>query len=203
MRLLPLFFLVGLLGASAPASSVPSNLTAAARSLSYSRTVTADRDRLDTILVETYETAAQAPVFDGPMGQEATALLGYAVMYTESGLRPHIERCDCTKGDGDCDHGHAYGLGQVHAEHFQGHTRDEVCSNRRLQIELSMEYLARTRAWCGASPEIWTGGYNAGACRTTHSGLSSYGVFRALLRKAGIKVRPTRDKRWVAESLDG
>lgn len=199
MKLLPLLFLVGLIGASAPAVPVPLTLTEATHSLRYAKAVESEPGRLEAIMAETYEAAGDTPVFGGPKGREASALLMYAILYNESGLRPHIERCDCTHGDGNCDHGHAYGLPQIHAEHLAGHSREEVCADRALQIQLAMRWLAKIRKVCGGGPEILTGCYNTGQCMTSASGNNSEAVFQRLLRRAHLRVELVNNE-WTATS---
>lgn len=211
-----------LLGASAPESSadvvplVEVPLEDTALVLSYARSAKEDAARLKTIMTEAYEHAAALAktnglLFEGDRAVEAQAIFLYALMYNESGMRPHIERCDCTKGDGDCDHGEAFGLPQIHVEHFQGHTADEVCASRKLQIELASAVLARKKAMCGTFP-LTFGAYNAGSCVIPPPPPVAEGqrpipdyvsrasrVFQVLTRRAQIDVR-TRGREWVATS---
>lgn len=196
LGLLLFIMLLGVLGFT-PSASLALRLTEATRSLHYAPSA-GDTDRLDTILAETYTAASKRPLFQGDSAIEATALLLYAVMYHESGLRPHIEHCDCTRGDGDCDKGHAFGLPQLHAEWFQGHPRDEVCSNRTLQVELAMDLLAKEKKFCGGSPRHWVAGYHAGnSCVALGYASNVDGVFRTLLSRAQIRIAPN-GKGWTA-----
>jgi hypothetical protein len=216
-HLVCLLVVVCLLGASQPVETVPTpvELEEAALVLSYAKSAKRDTDRLKAIMDEAYQAAqtiAQSdtetpltpgrpvPVarllFEGPSAKEAHALLLYAILYNETGMRPHLERCDCTHGDGDCDHGAAAGLGQVHVEHFQGHTKEEICADRKLQIELTSAVLDKKKAMCG-SVKLTIGAYNAGDCENTDYAKHGDRVFQILLRKAQIDVRQS-GKQWIA-----
>jgi len=186
-----LFITLSLVLGFTPATDNPvDRLSGATRALRYSKAVTDDADRLKTIVAETYSTAASMPLFTGEAGSEATALLLYAVMYHESGLRPHIEHCDCTKGDGTCDNGHAFGLPQLHAEWLQGHGHDEVCSDRPLQVRLARDLLFKTRAMCKGSPERWVAAYHSGNdCTVSGYSHNVNEVFVTLLQKSKIQVK--------------
>jgi Transglycosylase SLT domain len=188
-------------------------LEEAALSLSYAKSAKADTDRLKSIMADTYAFAeglastgkqTERLLFEGNAAREAHAILLYSVMYNESGMRPHIERCDCTHGDGDCDQDEAAGLPQIHKDHFRGHTKEEVCADRKLQIELASAVLAEKKTNCGSFP-LTLGAYNAGGCvipAPTIEGRPGYverasRVFQILLRKAKINVRQ-QGRKWVA-----
>jgi hypothetical protein len=192
-----LALLPALFGAGTQQSGPPPELVRAARGLFYAPSVRGDPDRLEAIVAEVYETAADHLLFTGSRAREATALLLYSVMYHESGLRPHIERCDCSHGDGDCDKGHAYGLPQLHAEHFPNHTTDEVCSDRRLQIRLAAQLLAGLRYRCSTGMEAALGAWNSGDCQVNGVAASIYRVLESLLQRARIRVH-VADSKWVA-----
>jgi hypothetical protein len=206
MRILPIVLRCALLsvilGFAPPAGSPVDRLGAATARLRYSKAVTSDAKRLKDILAETYSTAAPDPLFTGDAAGEATALLLYAIMYHESGLRPHIERCDCSKGDGDCDQGLAAGLPQIHPEWFQGHSKDEVCADRRLQMKLALDLLQRVKKACGGNPERLAGGYHHGtSCEIAGYAQNVNDVFVKLLGAA--KIRVWRDRTgWAAASIE-
>jgi hypothetical protein len=209
-----------LVGASAPEEPVTEEpaLAEVALVLSYAQSAKGDVERLKTIMSEAHAHAlalgeADKLLFQGERAVEAQAILLYAVMYNESGMRPHIEHCDCSKGDGDCDHGEAFGLPQIHVEHFRGHTRDEVCSDRRLQIELASAVLAQKKQNCERF-ELTIGSYNAGGCVIPAPPPPEPGkkpmpgyvdrakrVFEILARRAQIDVR-WRGKDWVATTRE-
>jgi len=198
-------------------------LEEAALSLSYAKSAKGDTDRLKSIMADAYDYAivlgdnyadtlvvggqSQKLLFEGGAAREAHAILLYAVMYNESGMRPHIERCDCSKGDGDCDQGKAAGLPQIHKDHFHGHSKAEICADRKLQIKLESAVLAQKKTNCG-SFHLTLGGYNAGECvipAPTVEGRPGYvdrasRVFQILLRKAKIDVRQ-QGRQWVATAL--
>jgi len=68
----------------------------------------------------------------------AVAMLA-AVVVNESGMRESVENCK-TNGDG----GRSIGLGQVmKGLNWEGHTRKEICSNRKLQLTLALRVLDR------------------------------------------------------------
>lgn len=215
-HLICLFVAFCLLGASQPEESVigppKDRLEEAALSLSYAKSAKADTDRLKAIMAEAYAEAEaladEKLLFEGSAAKEAHAILLYAVMYNESGMRPHIERCDCSKGDGDCDQGKAAGLPQIHKDHFQGHSKQEICADRKLQIKLESAVLAQKKTNCGSFP-LTLGGYNAGECiipAPTVEGRPGYvdraaRVFDILLRTAKIDVRQ-RGRQWIATARE-
>jgi hypothetical protein len=171
--------------------SAVERLAPATRSLRYAPSAMA-AGRLDAIIEEAYDVAAAKPLFGGTAGAEATALLLYSIMYHESGLRPHIERCDCTKGDGDCDRGRAFGLPQIHAQWFQGRSRDDVCADRRLQMRLAMDLLQHVKSMCGGDPERIAAGYHHGTSCDVDGYAANVGhVFTGLLMKAEIRMYRT------------
>lgn len=205
--------LLGAKSADQPAEEGQS-LESVALALSYARSAKGDVDRLKTIMAEAHAHAATLAaegklLFEGERAIEAQAILLYALMYNESGMRPHIEQCDCTKGDGDCDNGEAFGLPQIHVEHFGGHTAKEVCADRKLQIQLASAVLARKKSTCGTLP-LTIGSYNAGGCvipppppvEPGQRPIPGYvdramRVFGILHRKADINVQ-LRGAKWVA-----
>ena len=82
--------------------------------------------------------------------QEAAIHMLTAVAVVESGLRRDIENCKVT-GDG----GKSVGLGQVmRGPNWQGYTRSEICSNRKLQFKLSLYVL--DACWQRSSDETAT-----------------------------------------------
>ncbi len=62
-----------------------------------------------------------------------------AATVVESGLREEVEKC---RSNGD--NGRSIGLGQViRGKNWEGHTREEICSNRKLQLQLSLHVIDR------------------------------------------------------------
>lgn len=67
---------------------------------------------------------------------DALAMLA-AVAVHESGLQETVETCK-KSGDG----GKSIGLGQVmRGQNWEGHTRKEICSNRKLQLKLALHVI--------------------------------------------------------------
>lgn len=200
MKTLLLLFVFGV--ATSSAATVPESAMRAVRSLTYARSVERELGRVTAVAADAFEVSSSNKLFEGSRAAEATMLLLWAILYTESGIRPHIERCDCTKGDGDCDHGHAVGLPQLHALWLQGRSESDVCADRHLQMSLALSGpLANAKTLCGSSIIKTLSAYNspAAACAVTKYASSTYGTFRQLIDKAGIVVR-VKDKGWSAES---
>lgn len=81
--------------------------------------------------------------------EDAIPLLA-AVALGESNLRRDIETCKVT-GDG----GRSVGLGQVmRGPNWQGHTRTQICSNRKLQLKLALHVLDVCRLRSKDSPSV-------------------------------------------------
>lgn len=67
---------------------------------------------------------------------DALAILA-AVAVHESGLQESVENCT-RSGDG----GKSVGLGQVmRGQNWEGHTRKEICSDRKLQLKLALHVI--------------------------------------------------------------
>lgn len=74
--------------------------------------------------------------------KDAVAMLAAAATH-ESGLRVSVENCYHT-GDG----GRSVGLGQViKGPNWEGHTKEQICSSRKLQLKLALHVL--DRCWEG------------------------------------------------------
>lgn len=73
------------------------------------------------------------------MDNDTAAALLAAVVVNESGMRESVEKCK-TNGDG----GKSIGLGQVmKGINWEGHTRAQICANRKLQLKLALHVLDR------------------------------------------------------------
>lgn len=60
-----------------------------------------------------------------------------AAAVVESGFREEVERCKLS-GDG----GRSIGLGQVmRGQNWEGHTKEEICTDRKLQLRLSLHVI--------------------------------------------------------------
>ena len=84
----------------------------------------------------------------------ARALVATAV--TESDFRPAIERCECKGKECDADkfgQVRAFGLYQLHAHHFAGHTAEEVCASNRLSTLLAARVLSGLEKQAGGMEE--------------------------------------------------
>lgn len=192
------------LSAAVPSTTptVPEASMRAVHSLSYARSVERELGRVSAVAADAFDLSKRNNLFEGPRGAEATMMLLWSILYNESGIRPHIEHCDCTKGDGDCDHGHALGLPQLHSEWLQGKSESDVCSDRKLQLLLALTGpIAHAKDLCGSSFITTLSAYNspAAACAVTRYASATYGTFQQLLQRAGIVVR-VRDKVWSADS---
>lgn len=206
MKTLLLWFFLTIAAPNRVTVAVPEPTLHAVRSLSYAPSVERELGRVAGIAADAFDVASDSrfdsKLFVGSRSVEATTLLLWAVVYYESGLRPHIERCDCTQGDGDCDHGHALGLPQLHALWLQGRSAPEVCGDRHLQLWLALSGpLLYAKTICGRSLVAALGAYNSPAalCAVTKYGSSTYATFQKLIEKAGIVVR-VQGKTWSAES---
>jgi hypothetical protein len=194
-----LIALVALLVMTAGARPQPSPVDAL-KSLGLSEQVRADEDRLTSITTETLLEAKSAPLFAGKRGVDATALLMLGIAFHESGFLPDVESC-VRRGDS----GHAYGLPQLHAEHFGDYTAEEFCASRVAQWERQANLLRRVKAWCKSidpqledrGPIVWLGAYNSGQCGVSKAGTQAYANFERMARVAGIRVEK-HGRRWAA-----
>ena len=101
-------------------------------------------DRVTDIAAEVHEVVSEEGIalpFTGPAKVKASEAAVMAVMVHESGLDERVERCE-SPWKGANDHGTSWGLGQVKAHWYLGHTKDEVCADRKLQIRVTLNALA-------------------------------------------------------------
>ena len=62
-----------------------------------------------------------------------------AAIVIESGLKEDVEKCKLVG-----DQGRSLGLGQVmRGQNWEGHTREEICNDRKLQLELALHVIDR------------------------------------------------------------
>ncbi|NBW06446.1 MAG: hypothetical protein EBR82_00290 [Caulobacteraceae bacterium] len=103
-------------------------------------------DRLK-LVAEDMDTVVKTEFENGTMKSgishiDALSMLAAAVTI-ESHLSESVENCKAV-GDG----GRSVGLGQVmNGPNWEGHTRKEICSNRRLQLTLALHVI--DRCWAG------------------------------------------------------
>lgn len=110
---------------------------------------------------------SEPPLFEGPAGREATALLLTAIAWHESGFRKDVETCHGPIAKGD--HGRSIGLFQIiRGPNREGHSAKDICADRKLQIRLGLRTLRRAKEHCGGSPLTWLQAYGSGRCHTAH-----------------------------------
>lgn len=106
-----------------------------------------------------------------------------AAVTIESGLRESVEDCKST-GDG----GKSVGLGQVmKGPNWEGHTRSEICSSRKLQLQLSLHVIDRCweRTPNGAAAfRCYTSGDAATHSRVARIEYNLYSKIKKDLKKA-------------------
>lgn len=167
-------------------------------SLPVGPVVRADQPRLEALAEELAEVPAEdgaagsGLLFGGPMGHEASSLAVLAATYHESGLQERIEHCDCHGHE--CDDGRALGIGQVLEVNWNGHAREEICRDRRLQVKLAYRVLALMKNKCrvrGDSLRMFRG-YSSGNCDAPgDTAEATNNVFTRLLARSGIVLLPS------------
>ena len=126
-------------------------------------------------------------VLKSDMSSKDSLALLTGVIVVESGLRVDVENCKAS-GDG----GRSIGLGQVMSgPNWEGHSRKEICSDRKLQLRLALHVL--DTCWAKTpQPDAALRCYVAGdASRyswTARRELEVYKKARAALDAAGIPV---------------
>lgn len=118
------------------------------------------------------------------------------VAITESGLKESVE--DCTdKGDG----GRSIGLGQVMGtKNWEGHTKAEICSNRKLQLRLALHVL--DRCWShtvntDATFRCYTSGDSAVPSAVANRDIALYARIKRDVAIHMRKIRKARDAEMV------
>jgi hypothetical protein len=108
----------------------------------------------------------EPPVFNGPAGREATAILLSAIAWHESAFRRDVDACKGARSKGD--DGRSLGLLQVMAgPNHEGYSADEICSDRRLALRLGLHVLRRAKENCSkGGPRSWLQSYASGGCGT-------------------------------------
>jgi Transglycosylase SLT domain len=110
----------------------------------------------------------EPPLFKGPAGREATAILLSAVAWHESGFRKDVDICKGVRSKGD--DGLSVGLLQVmKGRNYEGHSAMEICRDRRLAIRLGLHVLRRAKETCHGGPRLWLQSYAAGFCGVNSS----------------------------------
>ncbi len=105
----------------------------------------------------------EPPLFSGPAGREATAVLLSAIAWHESHFRKDVDACKGARAKGD--KGRSISLLQVMAgPNYEGHSASEICQDRRLAIRLGLHVLRRAKESCRGTPRDWMQSYAAGAC---------------------------------------
>lgn len=116
--------------------------------------------------------------------KEALTMLAAAVTH-ESGFRESVENCR-VNGDG----GKSIGLGQVMiGQNWEGHTRKEICSSRKLQLKLALHVI--DRCWlrtprADASFRCYTSG---DAAKDSHAAKKEASIYRKI--KAALDKQDT------------
>lgn len=122
--------------------------------------------------------------------ETAVALLA-AVVVNESGMRESVEKCRIN-GDG----GKSIGLGQVmKGVNWEGYTREQICSNRKLQLKLALHVL--DRCWARtpqAAPALrcYTSGSAATDSTAARKELKTYYKLSSIISSVKSKLKPTR-----------
>jgi len=107
-------------------------------------------DRVESVTTDLVQVIEEEAASDQGLEvstEVASAMLAGAIAH-ESGLQESAENC---KPSGVGDGGRSVGLGQVmNGINWEGHSRTEICSDRKLQLRLSLRVLNRC---IGRSPQ--------------------------------------------------
>jgi len=96
-------------------------------------------DRADAIASDMAEVVEAEKINDTGLDTVTSLAMMAGAVVVESGLMESIEKCKAS-GDG----GKSIGLGQVmRGTNWEGHTKKEICSDRKLQLKLSLHVLQR------------------------------------------------------------
>jgi len=120
-----------------------------------------------------------------------------AVAVGESALRSDIENCK-TKGDG----GRSVGLGQVmRGPNWKGHSQREICTNRRLQLMLSLHVL--DACWqrslkADAAFRCYTAGDPS---KNSYSAVHEYRMYRNVKRRVDTVIASQKIQACCASGL--
>jgi hypothetical protein len=125
----------------------------------------------------------EPPLFKGPAGREATAVLLSAVAWHESAFRKDVDICKGVRSKGD--QGLSVGLLQVmKGRNYEGHSAGEICEDRRLAIRLGLHVLRRAKDTCQGGPRLWLQSYAAGWCgKSTSSARDACAAFERVGKK--------------------
>lgn len=141
------------------------------QALSYLRETHADaRARYESVAADiaaVVNEESEPPLFEGPAGREATAMLLTAIAWHESGFRKDVETCHGPRSKGD--HGRSIGLFQIiQGPNREGYSAKEICADRKLQVRLGLHALRRAKDFCGGGPLVWLQAYGSGRCHFPH-----------------------------------
>lgn len=78
--------------------------------------------------------------------EEETVYALMAIAHHESGFASDVQDCSrCKLGGPYCDHGKAISIYQMHSNNWEGHTRQEVCTDLGLSTELALKALKKAK----------------------------------------------------------
>lgn len=107
--------------------------------------------------------------------EEALAMLSAAFIH-ESGFREEVENCKIV-GDG----GRSVGLGQVmRGQNWQGHKKHEICSDRKLQIKLSLHVLDKCKIQSPKPAAVFRCYTSGNASKDSHTAQKEYKSYKAI-----------------------
>lgn len=152
-----------------------------------------DADRIKSVTNDVFAVVKQEASSKRGLQLEhdtAVAMLT-SVIINESGMRESVETCKIT-GDG----GLSIGLGQVmRGPNWEGHSKKEICSNRKLQLTLALHVL--DRCWAGSTRadstfRCYTSGSSAMKSAAADKELKTYLKIKSVLATAKSKSPATK-----------
>jgi hypothetical protein len=115
------------------------NLVATLAAVLHATVPSVSVDRVNAIAEDMVSVVEAEHTSDKRLDSASSLAMLAAVAIHESGLRESVENCKAA-GDG----GKSIGLGQVmRGPNWEGHTRQEICSSRKLQLQLALHTIDR------------------------------------------------------------
>lgn len=145
-------------------------------------------ERISAIASDMVEVV-DADVTNEPRLDSRTSLAMLAAAAVgETGLRESAEACKAT-GDG----GKSVGLGQVmRGPNWEGHTRQEICSNRKLQLKLALHVIKKCHAKTPSAKAIFQCYTSGNPATKSHAANEEYGIFKKIKENFDAAAREER-----------
>jgi len=131
-------------------------------------------NRVNTIASDMAEVVEADASNETRLDSRTSLAMLAAAAVGETGLRESAEACKAT-GDG----GKSVGLGQVmKGPNWEGHTRKQICSDRKLQLKLALHVIKRCAIMTTSNKAVFQCYTSGNAATKSYAADGEYSIFR-------------------------